>query len=53
MMRFQERCKKVKQFHYRPEQAQRMDRGIALLFCDLSTRRVWPHALAALTSGKT
>jgi hypothetical protein len=30
---------KVKQSRYRPEQAQRMDRGIALSFRDLSTRR--------------
>jgi hypothetical protein len=30
--------KKVKQSRYRPEQAQRVDRGIALPFHDLGTR---------------
>jgi hypothetical protein len=33
--------KKVKQSHYRPEQAQRVGRGIALLFRDLGARRGW------------
>jgi hypothetical protein len=32
---------KVKQSHYRPEQAQRVGRGIALLFRDLGARRGW------------
>jgi hypothetical protein len=31
--------KKVEQPSYRPEQAQRVDRGIALPFCDLGVRR--------------
>jgi hypothetical protein len=30
---------KVKQSHYRPEQAQRMDRGTSLSFHDLGARR--------------
>jgi hypothetical protein len=34
--------RKLKQSCHRPDQAQRVDRGIALPFCDLSTRRgVW------------
>jgi hypothetical protein len=33
---------KVKQSHYRPQQAHRVDTGIALPFCDLGTRKgVW------------
>jgi hypothetical protein len=32
-------CKEVQQSYYRPEQAQSVDRGIALLFCDLGARR--------------
>jgi hypothetical protein len=32
---------KVKQSHYRPEQAQRVGRGIAVLFRDLGARRGW------------
>jgi hypothetical protein len=32
---------KVKQSRYRPEQAQRVDTGIALSFLDLSARRGW------------
>jgi hypothetical protein len=35
------KTKEVKQSHYRPEQAQRVVRGIALSFLDLSTRRGW------------
>jgi hypothetical protein len=31
---------KVNQSCYRPEQAQRLERGIALSFCDLGTRRM-------------
>jgi hypothetical protein len=35
-------CKvKVKYSHYRPEQAQSVGRGIALLFRDLGARRGW------------
>jgi hypothetical protein len=33
--------KKVKSSRYKPEQAQRVDRGIALLFLDLGARRGW------------
>jgi hypothetical protein len=33
---------KVKLSRYRPEQAQRVDRGITLLFLDLGARRVFP-----------
>jgi hypothetical protein len=36
---------KVKQSHYRPEQAQRLGRGIALLFRDLGARRGWVVSL--------
>jgi hypothetical protein len=32
-------CKNVKQSRYRPEQAQRVNRGIALPFRDLGARR--------------
>jgi hypothetical protein len=32
---------KVKQSRYRPELACRVDRGIALPFCDLGARREW------------
>jgi hypothetical protein len=32
---------KVKQSHYKPELAQRVDRGIVLSFCDLGARRGW------------
>jgi hypothetical protein len=32
---------KIKQFRYGPEQAQRVDTGIALPFCDLGARRGW------------
>jgi hypothetical protein len=35
----------VKQSHYRPEQTQRVGRGIALLFRDLGTRRGWVVSL--------
>jgi hypothetical protein len=37
--------KKVKQSHYRPEQAQRVGRGIALIFRDLGARRGWVVSL--------
>jgi hypothetical protein len=36
---------KLQQSRYRPEQAQRMDRGIALLFCDLGARRVYVFSI--------
>jgi hypothetical protein len=32
-------CKKVKQSRYRPQQAQRVDRGIVIPFPDLGTRK--------------
>jgi len=45
-------CKKVKWSRYRPDVAQRVGRGIALLFHDRGTRRGWvsgqQHAPAAL-----
>jgi hypothetical protein len=39
LKQFSLQSKKVKQSRYRPEQAQRVDRGIALPLRDLSTRR--------------
>jgi hypothetical protein len=38
-------CKKEKQSHYKPEQAQRVGRGIALLFLDLGDRMEWVVSL--------
>jgi hypothetical protein len=48
------RGKKVKQSHYRPEQAQRVDRGIVLTFHDLGARRGVSAALrsSCFTPGK-
>jgi hypothetical protein len=37
--------KKVKQTHYRPEQAQRVGRSVALLFRDLGARSGWVVSL--------
>jgi hypothetical protein len=39
------RVKKVKHSHYRPEQVQRVGRGIALLFRDLGVRMGWVVSL--------
>jgi hypothetical protein len=44
---------KVKQFRYRPEQAQRVDRGIDPPFRDLGAKSGQHHAAAALPLGKT
>jgi len=48
---FDERVKKVKRSHYRPGVAQRLGRGIALLFHDRGTRR--GGELSAACPGRT
>jgi hypothetical protein len=40
-------CQKAKQSHYRPKQAQRVGRGIALFIRDLGARREWVDSLTS------